>query len=476
MKKIITLSLILFSGMRVAAQSCTPVALPYNENFDGLTAPALPACTEVADEDNDGYVWKIAVRPQEPARNGKSLYAQGIAATTAAQADDWFYTKPMELEDSLYQLRFAYTGIGATAAGTGTGVAALDVWFGTAKHPDSMRLHPVVFDSLSLQGDLERLDTVIVYFKPSRPGIWYIGFHSKIEEAADLYIDDIRVERAPGDYVKDISLLGFIEPVDSLETCPDNNLTVRVSVFNNGIDTLYDVPFHLRTTGAAIRTIQTVRNGALAPGVTDTVIFTGLDLSIPGDYTLIAYAAMLYDEEWQNDTLTQTAFVAPLPAGDGIQAVSGGALSYDFSVINPRDITDYEWDFGDGNTDNGPAPSHTYAANGFYTVTVTLVNDCGTSTLSYSLDTRVGVARLSPEMSAVQVYPNPAREMLTVRTAPGQPIRECIVYNSVGSMVYRAPVAGDRHQVQTAAWPAGYYLMHLRSEEGYVTRKFEIIR
>ncbi len=35
----------------------------------------------------------------------------------------------------------------------------------------------------------------------------------------------------------------------------------------------------------------------------------------------------------------------------------------------------YEWDFGDGNRDFGPSPSHTYADDGSYTVTLTVTDD-----------------------------------------------------------------------------------------------------
>jgi chitodextrinase len=37
----------------------------------------------------------------------------------------------------------------------------------------------------------------------------------------------------------------------------------------------------------------------------------------------------------------------------------------------------YVWDFGDGSTGSGPAPTHTYALSGQYNVTVTATNDCG---------------------------------------------------------------------------------------------------
>ena len=40
----------------------------------------------------------------------------------------------------------------------------------------------------------------------------------------------------------------------------------------------------------------------------------------------------------------------------------------------------YSWDFGDGNTSNQENPTHTYDADGTYTVVLSVTNDCGTET------------------------------------------------------------------------------------------------
>lgn len=44
--------------------------------------------------------------------------------------------------------------------------------------------------------------------------------------------------------------------------------------------------------------------------------------------------------------------------------------------------TSYSWDFGDGTTSTAQNPSHTYATAGFYTVTLTVTNLCGSTTYS----------------------------------------------------------------------------------------------
>jgi PKD repeat protein len=45
-----------------------------------------------------------------------------------------------------------------------------------------------------------------------------------------------------------------------------------------------------------------------------------------------------------------------------------------------QNATSYLWDFGDGNTSSAENPDHLYAADGFYTVALTAINDCGSVT------------------------------------------------------------------------------------------------
>lgn len=76
--------------------------------------------------------------------------------------------------------------------------------------------------------------------------------------------------------------------------------------------------------------------------------------------------------------------------GDGDPGNSAPTASFTFSCTDlsctfdgsdssdsDGSITGYSWNFGDGNTDSGETVSHTYAAGGGYTVTLTVTDDGG---------------------------------------------------------------------------------------------------
>src|SRR5207249_2605874 len=75
---------------------------------------------------------------------------------------------------------------------------------------------------------------------------------------------------------------------------------------------------------------------------------------------------------------------APTASFTDPPAAAGSPESFDASGSSDADgtIARYVWDFGDGTpaADAGPHPSHTYAANGVYTVRLTLFDDLGCST------------------------------------------------------------------------------------------------
>ncbi len=97
-----------------------------------------------------------------------------------------------------------------------------------------------------------------------------------------------------------------------------------------------------------------------------------------------------YDQPWEHVNLREVLELGPpgppnqppvAEAGPDVSARVNETVAFDGtgSSDSVGAIASYDWDFGDGNTASGAQVSHTYAAEGSYTVTLTARDDQGAS-------------------------------------------------------------------------------------------------
>lgn len=100
-----------------------------------------------------------------------------------------------------------------------------------------------------------------------------------------------------------------------------------------------------------------------------------VNYTTPGIYAVILTASNAAG----NSTVTQTDFVVAggEPTAIFLTAVNGAELTLNNTSSG---ATSYLWDFGDGLTSTQEAPTHTYSADGSYTIVLTSSNNCGTAT------------------------------------------------------------------------------------------------
>ncbi len=99
-----------------------------------------------------------------------------------------------------------------------------------------------------------------------------------------------------------------------------------------------------------------------------------------GTYTVVLQAG----NEVGNNTIIQEAYVEVIEAPQAeFTAVANGSM---VTTINTSsNANSYLWDFGDGTTSTEQNPSHMYAMDGTYTITLTLENGCSSSTATQIL-------------------------------------------------------------------------------------------
>ncbi|MBK8708276.1 MAG: PKD domain-containing protein [Flavobacteriales bacterium] len=153
----------------------------------------------------------------------------------------------------------------------------------------------------------------------------------------------------------------------------------------------------------------------------------------------------------------------------GFDLANAGS-DYAWSFTNASTNADsYSWDFGDGATSIEQSPSHTYAANGHYTVCLTITGSCGsvltTATNCQNVSIAVGITDLNTGADAPALFPSPASNAFTVKSAT--PIATIRLVDGQGRMV-RIVQDMARLQMNVAVddLPAGAYVAHVELTNG----------
>jgi PKD repeat protein len=157
-------------------------------------------------------------------------------------------------------------------------------------------------------------------------------------------------------------------------------------------------------------------------------------------------------------------------------------LQVTFSDQSTGTITDWAWDFGDGNSSTQQNPVHTYANAGQYTVCLTTSNNgCSTQSCT-TLSVAVGVEEAS--IPGLQVFPNPFRGETQVRFAMTEAAEVKLEAFDVQGRLLGVVAEGFRNAGQqiipfSAARmgaPAGVYLLRLTVGERVATLRVTEMR
>ena len=139
--------------------------------------------------------------------------------------------------------------------------------------------------------------------------------------------------------------------------------------------------------------------------------------------------------------------------------------------------TTWAWDFGDGGTSTQQNPTHTYAAAGVYTVTLTV--DLGSCTVTKDVNIlSVGQVELTSG-ATIDIVPNPATEYVSILLdrAIDSDIEVQLV--SLDGKVLQDKIlerGEESLRVDVSSYPAGMYFLNLTSEGKTETHKVIVNR
>lgn len=167
---------------------CEPVDVPYSENFETATVPAMPDCTTL---ENAGTGNNFTTM-QNPGYGFTSKTLTYHWHTTSA-ANAWFFTRGLNLTaGTTYNISYRYGSAGANVY-----TEKLKVHIGTSASVAGMNATPLIDHPLVNNNVTPITDNL--QFTPSVTGVYYVGFncYSNIDQFY-LFVDDVAVSTTLG--------------------------------------------------------------------------------------------------------------------------------------------------------------------------------------------------------------------------------------------------------------------------------------
>jgi hypothetical protein len=113
-------------------------------------------------------------------------------------------------------------------------------------------------------------------------------------------------------------------------------------------------------------------------------------------------------------------------------------------------------------------------AAGTYSVNVIDANNCQASA-SFTVSFETGLLASPENNLKVSVYPNPAKDNLTVK-GDGVSFESVRVYNLIGKMVFENNEAASQYQLNLDTFTEGMYILQVTIDGNLINKRFEVIK
>jgi len=362
------------------------------------------------DVDENSYTWERL--DSRFARTGRYCYSVNSRSSLKKNID-WLINNGFYFEaGSCYRLKFWYKNVYSKEN--------LKLYMGKTYDPEQMntKLFEVNIDDLQLDSYQE----ADIYLNVEESGIYYLGFLTDREVDYRYYIniDDFSIEKVSSPQPQfDLQAdLLFNRAILSIQNASDNVKTWEWTIDGTTYKDTMNIEY-LLDKGSCVVTLNAGNVCAMEQKQETLVV----DFNLATDFTYT-----LNDKE------------------------------VEFS-IEQMDAKTVVWDFGDGNTDTGLMPTHTFADYGTYQVSAAIYSDYGIVKLQKEITLKsssTGIDELSSEI--LSVFPNPADDFVKIHSDNGGYLE---ILNSAGSVVKRLVIKGDSEIINISELPKGVYLLKL---------------
>jgi hypothetical protein len=171
--------------------------------------------------------------------------------------------------------------------------------------------------------------------------------------------------------------------------------------------------------------------------------------------------------------------ILPLPTMAGVNVTYDATTNtYNYSTAGAQNVNNVLWIFDDNGTittsTQNPPPPQTFRST--MVAYLVMYNDCGTDTIRL-VKWPTSVGGVTKGSYSVSLYPNPAKDNVTLSVEGDITISEVSVLNAVGEVVYRS-ATGDvkSHAIGLEALASGRYLVRAVTTAGTITKPLNVVK
>lgn len=193
--------------------------------------------------------------------------------------------------------------------------------------------------------------------------------------------------------------------------------------------------------------------------------------AMDGTYTVCLIASSSCGADADTTCATITVVFCINPVASYTEVVTVGTVDFTNTSISTSGAA-FAWDFGDGQTSILENPNNTYAANGPYSVCLTITDSCGVDTTCNTVTISTVGIHENNMIDGLSVYPIPAQEVMMVSNLALGKDTKLELLNNLGQIVRVIQSEGlETIQLNVSAIVDGYYHLRISNSEMIGTRE-----
>lgn len=301
--------------------TCTASNIPYTQNFDSVTQPALPTCVAIENTNGDAKFWKTCTSTSLGNATAvlpvSGTNQMGIQYDGTNAMNDWFYLRGLNLNaGTAYRLTFytrAYTFTGTNEL--------LEVKYGNS--PSASSMTTALISSLTVIGNTPYIQKT-VDFIPSSTGVFYIGFHG-VSPANTwyLFVDDVTVTLSPSCLTPNLS-----DTTNITSNSATINWTAPITTPSNGYQYVVSTS-NTTPVGAGTPTAGLTANLSSLTANTTYYVFVRSDCG--GTFSSWTPSGSFYTGYCISTSISSTYYINNFSTTGGIANITNNASGYSAS-------------------------------------------------------------------------------------------------------------------------------------------------